>query len=129
MLALAFLILLLVVVGVLARGSAATALDPLERLYLLAAPVPALLTLVLPGIVAGLLGSRGEAREWALWLNRAGIWLSLAGIAAGAVLLIRRSRQRRAWGRRLVLALLLAGLPAALIGLVALMYAMLGSNV
>jgi hypothetical protein len=129
MLALAFLILLLVVVGVLARGSAATALDPLERLYLLAAPVPALLTLVLPGIVAGLLGSRGEAREWALWLNRAGSWLSLAGIAAGAVLLIRRSRQRRAWGRRLVLALLLAGLPAALIGLVALMYAMLGSNV
>src|SRR5262245_8977348 len=129
MLALAFLILLLVVVGIMARGSAGETLDPLEQLYLVAAPLPALLALALPGIVAGLVGGRGEAREWTLWLSRSGGWLSLAGIAAGAVLLYRRSRQRRAWDRRLVLALLLAGLPAALIGLVALMYAMLGSNV
>jgi hypothetical protein len=112
MLALTFLILLLVVIGVLARGSP-----------------PALLTLVLPGIVACLLSDRGEGREWALWLNRAGGWLSLAGIAAGAVLLYRRSRQRRAWDRRLVIGLLLAALPAVLVALLGLMYAILGSNV
>ena len=129
MLALAFLILLLVVVGIIARGSAGEPLDPLERLYLLAAPLPALLTLVLPGIVASLLSDRGEGLEWALWLNRAGGWLSLAGIAAGAVLLYRRSRQRRAWDRRLVIGLLLAALPAALVALLGLMYAILGSNV
>ncbi|HET7423681.1 MAG TPA: hypothetical protein VFJ92_08975 [Gemmatimonadales bacterium] len=129
MLALTFLILLLVVIGVLARGSPAGPLDPLERLYLLAAPVPTLLTLVLPGIVAGLLGSRGEARERGLWLNRAGGWLSLAGIAAGALLLNRRSRRRRAWDRRLVIGLLLAALPAVLVALLGLMYAILGSNV
>jgi hypothetical protein len=129
MLALTFSILLLVVIGVLARGSPAGPLDPLERLYLLAAPVPTLLTLVLPGIVAGLLGSRGEARERGLWLNRAGGWLSLAGIAAGALLLNRRSRRRRAWDRRLVIGLLLAALPAVLVALLGLMYAILGSNV
>jgi hypothetical protein len=129
MLAVTFLILLLVVIGVLARGSPAGPLDPLERLYLVAAPVPALLTLTLPGIVAGLLSDGGEGREWALGLNQAGGWLSLAGIAAGAALLYRRSRQRRAWDRRLLIGLSLAALPAALIGLLGLMYAILGSNV
>lgn len=56
MLALTFLILLLVVIGVLARGSPAGPLDPLERLYLVAAPLPAVLVALL-GLMYAILGS------------------------------------------------------------------------
>ena len=109
----------------MARGSSAGPLDVVERIYLAAAPIPAILALVLPGLLAALMRDRGSSREWGLWLTEAGGWLSLALLVAGAILLSRRSGQGKSWDGRLVIGLLVAALPALLIGLVALMYGVL----
>jgi hypothetical protein len=116
-------IVLVALVMIMVRGSTAGPLDRLERFYLFAAPLPAILALVLPGPIAELMRNRGSSRAWGLWLNAAGGWLSLALLVAGAMLLARRSLRDQEWDRRVLIGLFVAALPALLIGLVALMYA------
>ena len=107
------------------RGSAAGPLDVAERFYLAAAPVPAVLALVLPGLVSQFARESGNTRSSGLRLNEVGGWLSVALIVIGAVLLGRRSGRGLRWDRRLLIGLFVAALPAILIGLVALMYAVI----
>jgi hypothetical protein len=118
-------IVLLVLVLTMARGAAAAPLDRLEAIYLAAAPLPAILALILPGVVAALLQDPGSSREWRLWLTKVGGWLSLALIVAGVLLLSRRSSQGKRWDRRLLVGVFVAAMPALLIGLVVLMYAII----
>ena len=124
MLGLTCLAVLLALVAIMVRGSAAGPLTSLERLYLMAAPVPAVLAFVLPAPISQLMPGSGSSRPWGIWLSAVGGWLSLALILAGVVLLARRSGREDGWDRRLLVGLMVAALPAVLIGLVALMYAL-----
>ena len=123
MLTLTFLIVVAVLAALMIRGSAAGPLASVERLYLTVAPLPAVLALVLPGLVSQFVRESGSTRSWALRLNEVGGWLSVALIVIGAMLLGRRSGRGLAWDHRLLIGLFVAALPAILIGLVALMYA------
>ena len=115
------MISLVVLVVVLALGYAAfrrlgeASGSRVEMAYRLVSPLPVLLTLVLPGPIAVLLGpSAGGLRDWLL---RAGFWLSVAMLPAGLVVL--------SIGRRrgpLVAAMFLALLPALMVGLIALLF-------
>jgi hypothetical protein len=122
MLVLTCVAVLIAFVAIMVRGSAAGPLDATERLYLVAAPLPVVLALVLPSPLSLLMQGSGN-HVWGVWLNAVGGWLSLALILAGALLLGRRSGRQQAWDRRLLAGLMVAALPAVLIGLVALMYA------
>ena len=126
MLLLTCLVVLLVLAVIMVRGSAVGSLDTPERLYLVVASIPAILALVLPSPIAGMMQDRESANAWGLRLNEVGGWLSLGLIVVGALLLSRRSRQGRGWDRRLLIGLFVAALPAILICLVALMYALRG---
>ncbi len=116
----ALVIILIVFVLVLALGyltfrRPGEAPSRAEMAYRLVSPLPVLLTLVLPGPIAMLLGpSAGSLRDL---LTRAGLWLSVAMLPAGLAVL---------WmgGRRgpVVAALFLALLPALVVGLVALLF-------
>ncbi|HEY7635558.1 MAG TPA: hypothetical protein VH763_08445 [Gemmatimonadales bacterium] len=122
------LLLLIALVGLLTRPSPVSPLETLERVYLVAVPIPMLVAFVLPGVISSLMNSPGDVRPWGVWLSAAGGWLSLALGISGLVLLARRHAWEDAWDRRLLLGLLVAGLPALLIGLVALMYAVISAN-
>ena len=123
MLELTVLVVLIALVAIIVRGSAGGPLDAGERIYLIATPIPAILTFVLPGPISQLLQGRETPRAWGVWLSATGGWLSVALIVAGTLLLVRRSGRREVWDRRLLIGLMVAALPAALIALVALMYA------
>jgi hypothetical protein len=120
---LTFVAVLIGLLAIVVRGSTAGPLDTLERSYLVAAPLPVLLALVLPAPISQLMQANGSSQEWAAWLNAVGGWLSLALILAGTLLLVRRSGRQQKWDRRLLIGLLAAALPAIMITLVALMYA------
>jgi hypothetical protein len=124
MLVLTFVLLIIALAMIVGRWPVAGPLDSVERLFLMAAPIPILLALVLPWPISELMRAQGSSRAWGLWLNEVGGWLSLVLTVAGALLLSRRSRQGRAWDRRVVIGVFVAALPALLIGLVALMYAL-----
>lgn len=123
MLVLTCVAVLIAFVAIMARWSVAGPLDAPERLYLVAAPLPVVLALVLPSSISLLTQESGSLRAWGLWLSSVGGGLSLTLILAGALLLRRRSGRQQAWDRRLLVGLMVAALPAILIGLVALMYA------
>jgi hypothetical protein len=117
------LAVVVVLVAIMVRGKAAGPLRAFERLYLMAAPVPVVLALVLPGFISMAMSGSGSSRPWGVRLSVAGGWLSLALVLTGLLLLGRRSRHQQAWDRRLLVGMMLAALPAILIALVALMYA------
>ena len=123
MIVLACLAVLIAFVAITARRLPAGQLDAVERIYLLAAPLPVVLSLVLPAPIRLLSQGGAAPRVWGVRLSEAGGWLSVALIVAGALLLIRRSGQRQPWDRRLIFGLEVAALPAVMVGLVALMYA------
>ena len=116
MLTLACFVLLLVLALAMVRSSAAGPLAAAERLYLVATPIPAVLVLVLPGVMG--------SREWGMWLTEVGGWLSVVLIVVGVLLLGRRSIRGEGWDRRLLVGLFVAALPVLLVGIVALMYAL-----
>jgi hypothetical protein len=120
---LACLAVLIAFVAITARRLPASPLDVRERIYLWAAPLPVVLSLLLPAPLRLLSQGGAAPRAWGIRLSQAGGWLSVALIVAGTLLLMRRSGQRQPWDRRLVLGLVVAALPAVLVGLVALIYA------
>ena len=120
MIVVVFLAVLIVLVAYRARGLPHGPLDVVERNFLVCAPVPIVLSLFLPGLIA----LSGQApRVWGTWLTRTGGWLSLALMMVGALLLVRRSLRQQVWERWLVLGLALAALPAVSLVLIALMHA------
>lgn len=123
MLVLLGLVLLIALVAIMARGFTAGPLNTAERIYLVAAPIPAVLAFVAPGPINLLMQGSAGARAWGVWLTKVGGWLSLALILVGTLLLVRRSGRRLQWDRRLLAGLMVAALPVVLMALVALMYA------
>lgn len=118
MIVIACLALLIVALTFFARGLPHGPLDAVERIYLILAPIPAVLSLLLPGLIVL---SGWAPREWSIRLSVTGGWLSLALILVGALLLVQRSRRQRVWDRRFMLALAVAALPAASLVLIVLM--------
>jgi len=90
----------------------------------MAAPIPIVVGLVLPGPVRSLIGGSTGAKAAAVWLSAIGGWLSLALLLAGILLTLRRWKRDEGWDRRLLVGVVVSGVPAMLIGLVALMYAL-----
>lgn len=115
------LIAVVVVLAVMLRATGATSLMPAERLYLLAAPLPFVLAILLPGPIA-MLAESSSSRAWALRLNEIGGWLSVFLVGVGLVLVWRRWARGETRERRLTAGLVLAAIPALLIGLVGVLY-------
>jgi hypothetical protein len=94
-----------------------------ERLYFWCAPLPCVLTLLLPSFLGMQRPGDEAARLWSNRLTAAGYWLSGALILAGIwLLLARRARGQRS-DLRLNAGLFLASLPVLLIALIYLLFA------
>jgi hypothetical protein len=103
--------------AVMAMRAGPTPLARLERGYVFASVIPALLTLLLPSTFVGeLVGERDR-------LVAAGAGLSLLLIPAGIVLLVRRKARTGVVDRRLAAAILVAGIPFLLVALLTLSWA------
>lgn len=119
---LACLAVLIAVAAITARRLPAGPLDVAERTYLWAAPVPVVLSLLLPAPIRLVSQASTAPLAWGVWLTQAGGWLSLVLIVVGALLLMRRSGRGQVWDRWLVFGLAVAALPAVSFALIALMY-------
>jgi hypothetical protein len=88
--------------------------DRLERFYLLAAPLPVVLVLVVPGVVGLTQGFDGHNRGWINRANWSGVGLSVALSLAGVALVVRAVRGRRPWGWPLAGGVIVAAVPSAI---------------
>ncbi len=122
------LLLLVGLVVVALRPNAAGIRSRGERLYLWVSPLPPILTLIAPGLLAVFATSNPSLRQYSDWLTMAGIWFSLGLSAIGAALLWRRVRRQETLDRLLVTGFMVAALPALLVGLIAALYALAGSR-
>jgi hypothetical protein len=89
--------------------------DRLERFYLMAAPLPIVLVLVVPGVVGLTLGFDGHNRGWINRANWGGVGLSIVLLLAGVALIVRAVRGRRAWGWPLAGGVIVAAVPTAIV--------------
>jgi hypothetical protein len=88
-----------------------------ELAYRLASPLPAMLVLVLPGLLTMIGGPyAGDLRDWLLL---SGLWLSLAMLPVGLVIVWIGWRRGSGLDGALLAALFLALLPALMVALVA----------
>ena len=124
MLTFACLFLLVGLLLVAARSSTAGPLDQVERIYLAVAPLPAILTLVLPGIIHTPQAATPASRTLAAQVSVIGTWISVALTLALLLLLWRRSRRHLPWDVRILAAGLVAAMPVLMVGLIALLYAL-----
>ena len=111
----------LLLVGLMLRGPGGRPLAPPERFYLVTAPLPIVLALVLPSAL-GWLATGPAARSWGLRLTAVGGWSSAALVLSGVVLIWRRRSRGLGSDRRLAAGLLLASLPAVLMAMIAVLY-------
>jgi hypothetical protein len=108
--------------GLVLTGGQVGALTAAERTYLLCAPLPVLLTFVVPAAFSLLLHDPAGTRPWSDRVSAAGVWLSGGMLLVGLVLLgLRRSRKNPP-DRRLLVALLIATIPALLFGVLIFLY-------
>ena len=115
-------LLIIALAAVMLGGGSGGALDRVEQLFLWMSPLPTILALVLPGVLALSRPAGTQQVPWYVGLDVAGGILSLVLLIAGVLLLLRRSRRQQPRDSRLSMGLIVAGLPAVLIGLVALLY-------
>jgi hypothetical protein len=116
-------VLLLVMV---ARGTGLGVLTSVERRFLLAAPLPVILALLLPSSLALWRAGTDRGRESAALLSQIGIWLSGALVLFGVWLLRARRLRGEPGDFRLTLGVLLAGIPLFMVLTVGLFYLMRG---
>jgi hypothetical protein len=119
--AITFLIAFLLVVLVV-RGTGGGILTAVERAFLLSAPLPVILALLLPASLTMLHAGTVGGRRFAELLSQTGLWLSGGLVLVGAWLLQARRRNGKPRDFRLAVGVLLAALPALLAVIVALLY-------
>jgi hypothetical protein len=114
---------LLLVTRLIPGGSRHGNLSRAERVYLCSTPVPLLVAVLLPGLIAMQImrtsGSPALQRWWSDRTLQAGLATSAALVIAGGVLLWRRWMDDRGVDSRLMYGLLLASVPLLLVILLA----------
>jgi hypothetical protein len=85
-----------------------------ERVYLILALAPVLLTLGIPSLIVFTVGIGPAAREWSNRLSNSGLWLSLGLTVVGSYLLWRNRHQASGPSPWLLIAVAVAAVPIAL---------------
>jgi hypothetical protein len=120
----AYLFLAVGLLLIITRSSTAGPLDRAEKIYVAAAPLPVILTLVLPSMVHPPQPHSPHDASLGAILSVIGTWLSVALTLTLLLLLWRRSRRHLPWDIRILAAGLVAAMPVLMVGLIALLYAL-----
>lgn len=115
------LLMIALAIAIRARGGTHVP-DRLEGVYLLMAPLPALLSVGAPAMIGWASGFDEASTRWIRGFSWAGVGLSVLLLLAGAALVIRSASRGRRWTWPLGGAVLLAAMP---LGILLLGYAVL----
>jgi hypothetical protein len=122
MIAVSALAIVVLLALVLSRSSQSRLSAP-ERVYLLLAPLPCVVALLVPAIIGTAGASPSGPASWSNRFTFIGACLSGLLVAAGMFLALQRLRRGATLDLRLAAGLLMAAVPLLMVGLIGILYA------